>query len=85
MPANAVPFNGRGKAQLALKRPAGAIRDFSRAIVLSSRYGQAFVNRADALVALHRHTDAVKDYTAAIDFGIDTPQVYLGRAGASMR
>ena len=37
MPASPVPFNGRGKAQLALKRPAGALRDFSRAIALSGR------------------------------------------------
>ena len=80
MPDNAVPFNGRGKAQLALKRPAGAIRDFSRAITLSARYGQAYANRAEAMVALRRYPDAVNDYSSAIQFGVDTPQIYLARA-----
>ena len=58
----AAPFNGRGKAQLALKRPAAAIRDFSRAIVLSNRYGQALANRAEAFFALRRYTDAVAEH-----------------------
>jgi tetratricopeptide (TPR) repeat protein len=82
MPGNAVPFNGRGKVQLALKRPAGAMRDFSRAIVLNARYGQAYANRADALMALRRYADAVDDYSSAIEFGMETAAVYLGRSAA---
>jgi tetratricopeptide (TPR) repeat protein len=85
MPSNAVPFNGRGKAQLALKRPAGAMRDFSRAIVLNPRYGQAFANRAEALVALHRYHEAVGDYTSALEFGNVTARIYRGRASVYMR
>jgi tetratricopeptide (TPR) repeat protein len=68
--------------QLALKRPAATLRDFSRAIALSSRYGQAYVNRGQALVTLHRVTDAINDYTSAINFGTETAEVYLGRASA---
>ena len=66
MPGNAVPFNGRGKGQLALERPASAMRDFSRAIVLNARrMAEAYANRAEALMALRRYTDAVNDYSSA--------------------
>jgi hypothetical protein len=80
MPLNAVPFNGRGKAALALGRPAGAIRDFSRAIELNSQYGQAYINRAEALIAIHRYQDAIGDYSAAISLGAGSAKIYRARA-----
>jgi tetratricopeptide (TPR) repeat protein len=58
------------------------MRDFSRAIVLNARYGQAYANRADALMALRRYADAVDDYSSAIEFGMETAAVYLGRSAA---
>jgi tetratricopeptide (TPR) repeat protein len=80
LPQNPAPLNGRGKAQAALQRPAGAIRDFSRAIALNGRYGEAYGNRAEAMATLRRYREALDDYTAAITFGAKNARIYLGRA-----
>ncbi len=54
MPFNAVPFNGRGKAALALGRPAGAMRDFSRFGADDEAAFQALARRIARRLTLRR-------------------------------
>ena len=49
MPTSAVALNGRGKAHASLQRYHAAVRDYSRALALNTKYDAAYENRARGL------------------------------------
>ena len=84
MPTNAVPYNGRAKAQGALGRPYTALRYMNRAVALNGKYTAAYRNRALIYRHLERDDDALADYERLIallpedaDLYVERGQIYL--------
>jgi tetratricopeptide (TPR) repeat protein len=85
MPTNAVPYNGRAKAQGALGRPYTALRYMNRAIALNGKYTAAYRNRALILRHLERDDDALADYERLIGLLPEDAELYVERGQIYLR
>jgi tetratricopeptide (TPR) repeat protein len=66
MTKNALAFNNRGLAKLALGHKQASIEDFNRAITADPKYATAFFNRGLIKAELGDNQGSVDDYNQAV-------------------
>ncbi|MDB5308573.1 MAG: serine/threonine protein kinase, partial [Gemmataceae bacterium] len=85
MPTDARPFFYRGVAFGCQGKPAAAEEEFTRAIELDRKYGDAYRNRGVARLGLNKNREAEQDLTEALARDVSPIQVHLLRAQARDR
>lgn len=76
---NAFAYNSRGIAKFEMQNYSGAIEDYSKAILLNSRYPGAFYNRAISYYSIQNFQKAMEDYNKAIELNPLSANSYMGR------
>lgn len=71
----------RGIIRLRMGRKEAANTDFNRAIELSPKLGEAYVNRGSVAILQSRFDDGIADINQGLEFGLDEPaKAYFNRA-----
>ncbi len=78
-PNSPTTFYDRARAKYYKKDIAGALQDIGNALMINSRYGDAFLLRGLINSNTGKSADAINDFTASIQYKANNPEAYFYR------